>query len=726
MYLSIPTYNSKTKQWTYTDFETRTKFQEYVWSKFKPPGEVKLYNTKLWRIEAAKFDNQNYYCNSPYKSKDYINYWNGEKEKCTKGVIIDDFFLTRYYYFWINFLPINDKEVNKLKFPKIWDSQYYFFLYVQLCELEYKYDVVVKKRQWGGTFQHLAILLNDVWFEEGFINKVGASDEEYLKADWSMLEEYRTFLNTNTGWYRAFNPDKTLNWQQRWEVKKAGRKSFVGNSSILKGLNFKMSPTKGVGGKNNKFYYEEAGITKTMSRTFQYIDPALKLGALTTGMFMASGSVGELEQCEDLKKMAFKPDAYNILSVKNIFEETPEYSDICFFVPEYWSMPPFIDEDGNSLVDEAKKWCVEERLRKKIESSPEDYRMFVSQHPFNLAEAFAWRKDSIFSQAKILRQQERLLIEGDGATPVELEEAGNSKNIIHKISDKDYLKKFPLGDKDNKESCVQVWEYPPENPKWLTYFAGVDPVATDKTTTSASLFSIYIFKNLVETTYEDEGKSKIKLDGYKPVAAYTGRYDDIKKTNEIAEHLIRWYNALAAVENNVPSFINHMQQKGLQQHLATKDSLSFISELKTNKDVYSPYGFKTNQTIKTYFIDIVNEYINEVLDEIKTSDGSKVVKTVYGIERLKDNALLEELRQYHDKLNTDRFISFAAGLALMKSFRKYGLGVSKINDIEDRNEHVVKETVDGRSFFRHYGKVVYTNNDQTIIKPSRSFFKNFK
>lgn len=725
-YTKVPTYTSKTNKWSYTEFETRDSFKKFVWIKFKPPGEIKLYNTRFWRMQAKSFEDNGYYSAAPFKSRDYNEFWNTEKEKCMKGVIIDNFYLTRYYYMWINFLPINDKKVNKLRFPEIWDSQYYFFLYEMLCELEYKYDVVVKKRQWGSTFQHLAILLNDVWFEQGFINKVGASDEEYLLADWAILEEYRTFLNTNTAWYRQFNPDKTLNWQQRWEVKKAGRKSFVGNSSILKGLNFKISPSKGVGGKNNKFYYEEAGITKTMSKTFQYIDPALKLGALVTGIFMAGGSVGELEQSEDLKKMALNPDGSNVLAIENIFEPNSEYPKICFFVPEYWSMPPFIDEEGNSLIEEAKAWCLTEREKMKKDASPEDYRMYISQHPFGLSEAFAWRKESVFPQAKILRQQERIIMDGSGGTPVILEYAAESNRLIHKIANRDPIRKFPLGEKDNKEGCIEVWEWPEENPPWLTYFAGVDPIATDKTTTSPSLFSVFIFKNLIEKTYEEDGEKKIKLDGYKPVAAYTGRYDDMKSTNEIAEKLIVWYNALAAVENNVPSFINHMQQRSLQRYLATKDQLSFVSELKTNRDVYSPYGFKTNETIKTYFIDLVFEYLSEELDVIRMSKHlSQIAKHVYGVERIRDYALLEELRQYHDKLNTDRFIAFGAGLALMKAFRKSNIGITRIDETSTSKEHVTKEIKGQQSFFKHHGNIIYTEQGKPI-KLDRSYFKNYK
>ena len=726
-YASIPTYSSKENKWSYTEFETRNDFKDFVWTKFKPPGELILTNTKVWRQEASKFEKQGYYCNSPYRSKDYINYWEGEKEKCRKGVIIDDYYLTRYYYFWINFLQINDKKVNKLKFPEILDSQYYFFLYVCLCDLEYKYSVVVKKRQWGSTFQHLAMLLNDIWFEEAYINKVAASDDDYIEADWAILEEYRTFLNNHTEWYRPFTPDQTFNWQQRWEVKKAGKKVYIGNKSILKGLNLKTNATKGVGGKNNKFYYEEAGITKTMRSTYNYIDPALKLGALTTGMFMAGGSVGELDQCEDLKKMAFDPPAFNILPIENNFEESPEALKVCFFVPEFWSMPPFIDEEGNSMVEEAKKWCLEERERLKEAASPEDYRMYVSQHPFDLSEAFAWRKESIFPQAKIIKQQERINIEKLQGDAVFLDYASNSDKVIHTLADAIPIRKFPLSEKDLKEGCIEVWEYPDQNPEWMTYFAGVDPVATDKTTTSPSLFSIYIFKNLVEKTYDDKGTTKTKLEGYRPVAAYTGRYDDLKRVNSIAESLIVWYNALTAVENNVPSFINHMQQKGLQRYLATKDQLSFISELKTNTNVYSPYGFRTNETIKTYFIDIVSDYLNEELDVSYIPTTDKVLKKTYGVERIRDYALLEELRQYHDKLNTDRFIAFAAGLALMKSFRKYGLGVKKIDETIKAPELVQKEEHLNRTFFKHYGRVVYTQeNEGGVTKINRSFFKNIK
>ena len=744
MYISIPTY--KNNEWSYTDFETKSEFIDFVKSQFLPPGEIKI-KSKNWNLQAQHYNKYKFYCEAPYKSLDYINYWDKEKEKCRKGVIIDGFYLTRYYYFWINFLPINNKESNTYSFPNVFDSQYYFFIYIQRCELEYKYSAVVKKRQWGGSFQHLAILLCDVWFEQSYINKLGASDEKYILSDWQMLEEYRNFLNEHTAWYRNFSPAKVMDWEQKQEVKDGNRKTYRGNKSTLKGLNFKTNPTKGVGGKTNKFYYEEAGITKTMSKTFQYIDPALKMGAITTGMFMASGSVGELNECEDLKKMAYSPEAFNILPVKNIFEEESKLEDTCFFVPEYWSMPPYIDSNGNSIIDKptkeefeylksiglseeeslmgAKEWCLKEREDKKRKSSPEDYRMYISQHPFSISEAFAWRANSIFPQSLILNQQERLEAEKKHPSVVTLEYSGTT--IKHKFCEEcKAITKFPLGERDNKEGAIQIWEFPKENSPFLTYFAGVDPIATDKTTTSKSLFSIYIFKNLVEEKYTEDKKEKIKINGYKIVASYVGRHDDMKTTNEIAEKLIVFYNALTAVENNVPSFINHMQSRSLQRYLATKEQLSFISDLKTNVNSFSPYGFRMNETIKTYFIDIVTEYLTEQLDVSRSIEG-ELLSIVQGVTRIPDSVLLEELKLFNDKINVDRFVAFAAGLSLMKAFRKFGYGVSKLDNRDvKQKEQVTPIRLEDRTFFKHEQGYVVNPNTENRQQIKRTLFKHIR
>ena len=51
-------------------------------------------------------------------------------------------------------------------------------------------------------------------------------------------EEYKTFLNEHTAWYRPSNPEKVLLWQQQIEVKVGNRKTSRGlKSKIAKELN---------------------------------------------------------------------------------------------------------------------------------------------------------------------------------------------------------------------------------------------------------------------------------------------------------------------------------------------------------------------------------------------------------------------------------------------------------------------------------------------------------
>jgi hypothetical protein len=59
------------------------------------------------------------------------------------------------------------------------------------------------------------------------------------------------------------------------------------------------------------------------------------------------------------------------------------------------------------------------------------------------------------------------------------------------------------------------------------------------------------------------------------------------------------------------------------------------------------------------------EFLKEELHEEVTEDG-KVVKTVFGIERVPDIMLMKEMREYRDGVNVDRLVAFAALVAFAK------------------------------------------------------------
>ena len=88
MYIEIPTYDVVKEEWSQTQFETRELYVEFLWSIFKEPGKYEFDETSLlFNKEARLFNKYKVFTNAPYRSKDYITYWDDQKEKCRKGVI---------------------------------------------------------------------------------------------------------------------------------------------------------------------------------------------------------------------------------------------------------------------------------------------------------------------------------------------------------------------------------------------------------------------------------------------------------------------------------------------------------------------------------------------------------------------------------------------------------------------------------------------------------------
>jgi hypothetical protein len=626
---------------------------------------------------------------------------------------------------WLNFLPIFNKEIQKFGFAKIRDAQYHMALYELLAELNHKHAAILKKRQIASSYFHIAKLLNQLWFEPGVTLKIGASLKDYIndKGSWKFLDEYASFLNEHTAWYRPMNPSKVLLWQQKIEVRKGNRVTEAGLKGTIQGMSFEKSATSGVGGPCKYFFHEEAGIAPKMDMTYEYIRPALQSGMVTTGMFIAAGSVGDLDQCGPLKEMILNADANDIYSVEtNLIDENGTIGKAGLFIPEQWSMPPFIDEYGNSQVEEALEAVKQERVKMKKEVAPEQYQLRISQKPLNIKEAFAYRKESVFPPHLVTAQLKRC---EDKEYPYELIDLsrGDEGELVIAESRKQPIKQFPIPkNAEDKEGCLVVWDRPKKNPEFGMYYASIDPVGEGKTSTSDSLCSIYVYKAPVEITKDDGQEVKVEIEQDGIVAAWCGRFDDIKKTHERLELIIEWYNAWTVVENNISLFIQYMISKRKQRYLVTKDQMLFLKELGANKSVYQEYGWRNTGTLfKNHLISYAIEYLREEIDTVTDDDG-KVYKKTYGVTRIPDPMLLTEMMAYHPGLNVDRLVAFCALVAfasVQQSNRGYVKRREQSNNSLENNSNLYKFKV---SPFRHLGG---KRSPSGMSKPKRAF-KNIK
>ena len=726
----IPTYEKG--EWTTTTFDSRDDFKIFIKSIFKEPGKYGFNKDSLIFNEQGRFFNQNdYYCDAPFKSKDFIAYWDFEKEKCRKGIIVKSegktWFVSRDYYMWLNFLPIFDKENQKFGFAKIRDAQYHMALYELLAELDYKHVAILKKRQIASSYFHVAKLINQVWFEEGVTLKMGASLKDYIndKGTWKFLDEYANFLNQHTAWYRPFNPMKVMMWQQKIEEKVNGRSFDRGLKGTIQGMSFEKDPTNGVGGPVKYFFHEEAGIAPKMDKTYEYIRPALKSGMITTGVFIAAGSVGDLAQCEPLKDMITDPSPNDIYPVEtNLIDDKGTIGLSGLFIPEQWSMPPYIDEYGNSKVEEALIALDEQFAEWKKALSPEQYQLRISQHPRNIKEAFDTRTVSKFPMHLITAQQERIKQKEYPYEFIKLSEDANGKIKVENTN-KLPISEFPVSKKaEDKTGSIVVWERPVEDVEFGMYYASIDPVGEGRTTTSESLCSIYVMKAPVEVTRMKGEDVETYIERDKIVAAWCGRYDDINKTHKQLMHIIEWYKAKTIIENNISLFIQYMISKNKQMYLVPKDQMVFLKDLGANKNVYQEYGWKnTGRLFKDHMLSYAIEYIKEEIDKETKTDGT-VVRTKYGVERIPDPMLLIEMAAYNDDVNVDRLVSFAALVSYMKILHS-NLGFKKRIERDDAAKKLQKSDNLYKLYnspFRNLGKSKRVNGQKVI----KSAFKNLK
>ena len=670
-YKTIPTWNEGV--WEDTEFQTIEDFREFIVSIFKEPGLYDFDDTSfIFNQQATIFNNQGFYCDKPMRSKDFMKYWEDQKNKCRQGVIYKNkgntWYLTRDYYMWLNFLPIFDKEEKAYGFAKVRDAQYHMALYEIMAEINYKHVAILKKRQIASSYFHMGKLLNMYWFEEGATLKIGAALKDYIndKGSWKFLDEYKTFLNEHTAWYRPSNPGKVLLWEQKIEVTINNRKTQKGLRSKIQGASFEKNATAGVGGPCTYFFHEEAGIAPKMAQTYEYLRPAFSSGMMTTGQFIAAGSVGDLDHCKPLKMMILNPEANGILGVEtNLMDDKGTIGIAGLFIPEQWSMPPFLDQYGNSNVEGALISIRTEREQWKKDLEQEQYQLRVSQKPIDIAEAFAYRKESIFPQGFLSRQIKRVEDKEYSYELIDLDFDGDK--IKASRSNKLPISTFPLSKKaEDKTGCLVVWERPIVDPGFGTYYASIDPVSEGKTTTSDSLCSIFVYKNPVEVTKETPEGLETFVEGDKIVASWCGRYDDINDTHKQLQLIIEWYNAWTLVENNISLFIQYMIAKRKQKYLVPKAQIVFLKDLGSNKNVFQEYGWKnTGLLFKSHLISYAIEFIREAIDE-ETDENGNVFKKTYGVERIPDKMLLTEMLQYFPGLNVDRLVAFAALVAFAK------------------------------------------------------------
>lgn len=772
LFRNIPTrYEDGT--WGYTRFPTKEDFTKFVEGLFvgKRPGLYGFDETsRYFREHAVTFINSGMFCDAPKMSKDYVDFWDTEREKCRKGVIFHGkngkvWYLPRYYYHWLNFLQIYNTEHENFEFPGIRDVQYHIALYELLAELHGKHVAIVKKRQMASSYFHIARIYNKYIFENGYTAVIGASDKKYInntKGCWKFLNQYYNFTNKHTAWAHVNSPNKVYEWQQQVEEKTAdGRRIETGTHATITGVSFDQDPVGGVGGACKEMFYEEGGVAPTADQTYGFMRSAMRQGTTITGIFIIAGSVGQLDQCGPIKEMLLNPDGNGIYAVESdLLDKNGKKGRTAMFIPEQWSLTGegalnFTDEFGNSKVEEALAYLNEEYEVMRKTWAPEKYQLEVSQRPRNIEEAFAMRTQSIFPVQHTASQIRKIEENEYAFEYVDL--IRNEKNKIEIVkSERRPLMEYPCPmDLEDKKSIGVMHEPPTPGAPPGTFIATLDPVETGATTTSASLCSLRIYKLPVEVvTQIDEPKQPTgkegfvdladewgpirprrpmteappkpkvisHLEGGKEVFFWCGRFDDPDMNHEFVSRALELYNARCMCEKNKPGFISYMRQKKRHKYLALGKEMTFDKDLDISTTSREPYGVGMTPKLKKILLSYGVEALSEELYNDTDSDGN-ITLIHYGVEEIRDIMLLKEMQQYQDGANADRIISYIILRGWIKSIMASGLIRKKVEAVEvvaPKSEKVVIFKGGDNQIFKNIGRM----GNGTMVKAKRSPFKN--
>ena len=651
----------------------------------------KILNTNKFRQAALFFQENGCYTLAPRGTTDYIQYWERETERCLNGYVAPDGdAITGYHYFYLNYCPImkleeveyTDRYGDKRKrrerifgFPRFWDYDYYYFNAIEQAEDEGKHMAVLKSRQRGYSFKGASMLVRNYELIPGSKNFAVASEQKFLVGDGLLTKAWQImdFIDKHTAWSKQRLTSTRMERVSGFKIKdEFGKETEQGYLSSITGVTLKNDPERIRGTRGKLVLWEEGGKFPNLLTAWRVEQPAVETDdGKAFGLMIAFGTGGtEGGQFDGLKDLFYQPDAYNVLSFPNIWDDKAEETKCGFFVPSWSNMEgtneagdPLMDADGNSLKDEAIEELMHQRNKiKDGGASQQSIDRFISERPLKPQEAVLELGKNIFPRKLLMDQLTRIRTNKKLQNMkhiVDLKWNGNGQvEAIEKKSGD--ITTYHLKKDDKPEGSVVIWEYPITDPPFGLYIAGCDPYDHDESFTN-SLGSTFVFKRV----RAGEAWNDVI------VAEYTGRPDTAEEYYENVRKLLIFYNARLLFENERKGIYPYFTNKHCDYLLADQPD-KIITEVFKDSRVQRRKGCHMTKQIRAYGEGLILEWLMEEYE-----DGHP------NLERIYSEALIEELIENDGVRNVDRVIA----LCMVMIYREELYQV-KVSAAKEKNKQV--------------------------------------
>lgn len=649
-------------------------------------------NTIKFSPAAEFFKKYKCYTLAPRGTTDYNNYWDQETERCLKGYTAPDGdSITGYHYFYLNYSPIMKlKEVSytdrygnvrtrrerALDFPRFWDYDYYYYNAIEQAEDDGKHMAVLKSRQRGYSFKGASMLVRNYELIAGSKNFAVASEQKFLIGDGLLTKawEIMDFIDKYTDWSKQRLVSTRMERVAGYKITdEFGKQTEQGYKSSITGITLKNDPERIRGTRGRLVLWEEGGKFPGLLDAWRIEQPSVETDdGKAFGLMIAFGTGGtEGSSFTGLKELFYKPEAYNVLALPNIWDDNAEQTKCGFFVPSWSNLESFdeqgnyvyMDQDGNSLKEKAIENLIEQRNKiRDGGASQQSIDRFISERPIKPREAVLELGKNIFPRKLLLDQLTRLRTNTKLRNMkhiVDLNWDGNGQITATEKKTGD-ITEYPLKKGDKPHGSIVIWEYPIKDPPFGLYIGGCDPYDHDDSFTN-SLGSVFIFKRV------KAGEAWTDV----IVAEYSGRPDTAEEYYENVRKLLVFYNARLLFENERKGIYPYFTNKHCDYLLADQPD-KIISEVFKDSKVQRRKGCHMTKAIRAYGEGLILEWL---LEEYEPGHPN--------VERIYSEPLIEELIENDGVKNVDRVIA----LCMVMIYREELYQV-KVSKSQEQNKQV--------------------------------------
>ena len=478
-------------------------------------------------------------------------------------------------------------------------------------------------------------------------------------------------------------------WRHEYDKKIGGAWQKRGSgSNINHGIYTTENPEAAAGGRYSVAVVEEWGLLGNSlvvhgSNTATMMDYPWKFGS---SVWIGTG--GNVEKIQEGEIMFRNPRGFEALAFEDTWEGTGK---IGWFVPAYYGMNAFKDENGNTDVPAALAFIEKRRAEKAKAKDSSALSLEMMNYPIKPSEMFLNAKGAFFPQAELKAHlaavkssplkyvdshwHGELVWQSDGTLKFEYGDVGK------------LIKEFPVKDNKDKPGVIEIFEMPKKKSGEVIadrYIQGTDTYDDDESVTNSlgSTFILDLWTNRI-------------------VAEYTGRRGT-KEFYEITRKLNIFYRTKHNYEQNKKGLYTYYENKNSTHLLCdTPESLKDVADITISKVGNKRKGTTASAPINAYGLRLILDWL------LEPAYGEDPNSEILNLHKIRSVGLLEEMITFNKDGNFDRVSAMIMVMIIKEDLFKF---------VDRKQKEKVKSLSQDSFFTRNYKAQGHRNLPASVQK----------